>query len=276
MNAYDRFPFMRNVVTPLYLTGLLAIFALCACETADSANHPAAPAPAPHSIALVELFTSEGCSSCPPADALLAQLAQDKTLDGHVLTIAYHVDYWDNLGWKDRFDSPAFTDRQSNYSRAFGLDQVYTPQMIVNGQTQFVGSDRAMADKAIAAALREPPPADLDLSASFKQPGMIHVRWKATGVDAGETLQLVLIENDLHTAIQAGENAGRTLDHQSVARAIAAQPLAKDTTQGEADLTVPPDAKPANLQVVGFVQNDNTMAVVGAARVAHIEPAATP
>src|SRR5271167_1475342 len=110
--------------------------------------------------AVVELFTSEGCSSCPPADAALAEMAANARKSGApVFALAFHVDYWNYLGWTDRFSDAAYTRRQSDYARAFNTDQVYTPQMIVNGVDQFVGSDRDAAKRAIDAALAKPAPA---------------------------------------------------------------------------------------------------------------------
>src|SRR5579859_3086720 len=102
--------------------------------------------------AVVELFTSQGCSSCPPADAFLGELAQS----GRVIALAYHVDYWDNLGWKDPFASPSGTQRQRLYGHALGLPGIYTPQMVVDGQTDVVGSDRRSVQAALAGARQGP------------------------------------------------------------------------------------------------------------------------
>ena len=107
-----------------------------------------------HTVAVVELFTSEGCSSCPPADRLASEI--DKTyrsLGKSVYVLAFHVDYWDYIGWKDRFDKHEFSERQMRYGQKFDLTSIYTPQMIVNGSEQFVGSDSRAAEKAIKEAL---------------------------------------------------------------------------------------------------------------------------
>src|SRR6185437_4360336 len=107
--------------------------------------------PAPRAPVVVELFTSEGCSSCPPADALLARLPRAFP-DIEVIPLSEHVDYWDHLGWRDRFSSPLYSARQQDYGRAFQLQDVFTPQMVVNGEAQFVGSDRARAEQEIRKA----------------------------------------------------------------------------------------------------------------------------
>ena len=106
---------------------------------------------------LVELFTSEGCSSCPPADTLLTRLAAEKTIGGAgIVALAYHVDYWDRLGWKDRFSSAAFTERQNRYADAWKTDRVYTPQAVVDGRVEFVGTDVNQALEALTASAARP------------------------------------------------------------------------------------------------------------------------
>src|SRR4051794_14302795 len=133
-----------------------------ACLSQQAEGQKSAPAPSPQTQAirrpvLVELFTSEGCSSCPPADRALKFLAEQQPVpNALVIPLAFHVDYWDNLGWKDEFSSPLYTRRQELYIRRFGLDSSYTPEMVVDGQAEFIGNDTGRAAKAItAAAVRE-------------------------------------------------------------------------------------------------------------------------
>src|SRR5271163_244687 len=121
-------------------------------------------APPNRTPVLVELFTSEGCSSCPPADALLAKLDHDQPIqNAEIIVLGEHVDYWDNLGWHDRFSSHEYTERQSQYSARLGVDGVYTPQMIVDGSDQFVGNDSTHARRSITSAAQK---AKLNLSLS--------------------------------------------------------------------------------------------------------------
>jgi len=157
---------------------------------------------------LVELFTSEGCSSCPPADRHLQQL------DSEVIVLSEHVDYWDRLGWKDKFSSPAFTERQETYAKQFGLDSPYTPQMVVDGVAQFTGGDTRRAIVEIDKAGSRPK-ADILLGRT------------AAGVDVAIEavphecdIWLALADNSDVTRVAAGENRGRTLSHVAVVRSI--------------------------------------------------------
>src|SRR4051794_39591301 len=123
---------MKRFLSPLLLLSLACISLLGLATTRKKTSAPLS------GTAVVELFTSEGCSSCPPADEALAAAA--KTYTGHVYVLGYHVDYWDRLGWKDPFSNAAWTDRQTRYADLFKLNSIYTPQAIVNGKTQFTGS----------------------------------------------------------------------------------------------------------------------------------------
>jgi len=179
-------------------------------------------APAPRVPVLVELFTSEGCSSCPAADLLLAALQREQPIAAaDIVAVGLHVDYWDRLGWKDRFSSSAFTERQQHYSRIFGEDRVYTPQMVVDGQAEFVGTDRAAAERAVTAAAGRP---HLPLRVSARSAAesvrlTIDLPAAPTGSEPIEVVA-ALTETGLTSSVRAGENRGKTLQHVAVARKI--------------------------------------------------------
>jgi hypothetical protein len=163
------------------------------------------------------LFTSEGCSDCPPADALLARLDATQFVPGaHVIVLSEHVTYWDHLGWRDPFSLDLVTSRQQDYARAFGLSDIYTPQMVVDGQTQLVGSDNSALSRAVARAITVPK-ADLAIEKSQWAHGNVHFAVRLPPGTKG-TLIAVLAANETHTEVTRGENAGRTLHHVAVAR----------------------------------------------------------
>ncbi len=165
---------------------------------------------------VVELFTSQGCSSCPPADANLAALAQR----GDIIAISYHVDYWDYLGWRDTFAQAAFSERQRSYSRANSSWRVYTPQVVVGGAYQTVGSDVAAVDALVKAAQNTSRPSP---SLRFqKQPHAMEVH--ATGVDGyqgtGATVWLATVSPKASAKIERGENEGREIEYANVVRTL--------------------------------------------------------
>jgi hypothetical protein len=165
-----------------------------------------AGAPPPRVPVLVELFTSEGCSSCPSADALLETLLRDQPVDGvEVIPIGLHVDYFNYLGWKDTFSAAAFTERQQDYSRIFGPDSVYTPQMVVDGKDGIVGNDRPLAAKTIAAAARRPHLALHATAHATADSATITIDLPAAPA-GGEKIQVVtaVTEDDLTTASPCG------------------------------------------------------------------------
>lgn len=181
---------------------------------------PASPDTSERAPVLVELFTSEGCSSCPPADDLLRRIDGRKTPQGQtVIAISEHVSYWDSLGWKDRFSSQVYTTRQSEYSQHFGLDSVYTPQMVVNGREQFVGGD---GRSLLAAFASEAKRTHIDLHIQSAQLSSDHLdlRYSASRLPSGRNLQLfaVLVDDQDQSNVARGENSGRKLIHVSVAR----------------------------------------------------------
>jgi hypothetical protein len=218
---------------------------------------------------IVELFTSEGCSSCPPADALLAQLQADQPVAGaEVIALALHVDYWDYIGWKDPFASPQFSERQDAYRRAFRLRGAYTPQMVVDGARQFVGSDEDAARTAIAAAAkaRRAKVTLAPVSASAARLRVQVAGARARGADVAE-VWVALTEGELATEVAHGENAGRRLRHSGVVRwlARAGEADAEGGFKGEVAAPVRAEWRRDAMRAVAFVQEREGRRVIGAA-----------
>ncbi|MGC1784181.1 MAG: DUF1223 domain-containing protein [Acidobacteriaceae bacterium] len=189
----------------------------------------------PNSVVIVELFTSEGCSSCPPADTLLQQVNLKETSAGQlILGISEHVTYWNNLGWKDPYSLPLFTERQSVYASHLSLEGPYTPQMVLNGRDQFVGSDGA----ALVRALRDESKRDhVDLSIVSLVPtgSALDVKFSLTGhVTKPLDIIAVLTDDADQSNVLRGENNGRLLQHVSVARSL----TQVATVKGDAEQTV--------------------------------------
>jgi hypothetical protein len=216
-----------------------------------------APAFAADRPVVVELFTSQGCSSCPPADALLGELAHRSD----VLPLAFHVDYWDRLGWKDPYASAAATQRQQAYARLLDSRQVYTPQMVVDGRIDVVGSYRAdvlrAIDRARAAAVAVP----VECAAS---PDGVRVRVAGGGPEMRRaTLWLIGFDRHHETQVGAGENGGRTLAEWQIVRGL--EPLAEWT--GKPYETVVPAAALARYEHAALVLQEPGGRILGAAAV---------
>jgi hypothetical protein len=217
-------------------------------------------------FAIVELFTSEGCSSCPPADELLNSLASDANKNGtRIFSLAFHVDYWNYLGWRDPFSAPQYTQRQETYSRATHNRGLYTPQMIVNGTDAFVGSDRVHARRSIADALKQSAAVDLKLRAIATPNHSVSVAYEITGAPKNAVLNIALVESGLTEKAPRGENAGRTLHHNNVVRLF--QSFSPDVTIcGKIELALPDGVDGARTKVIGYAQDSKTLSVLGAAQ----------
>jgi hypothetical protein len=198
---------------------------------------------------VVELFTSQGCSSCPPADELLRRMARDPKLQGRVIPLAFHVDYWNSLGWRDPFSSHAWSERQGDYVRALRLASAYTPQIVVDGARQMVGSNAAQVYSAIEEESRRPSDATVTLT---KVAGGYVVNASSPRPDAD--LIFVTFENDASTRVTAGENSGRTLADDAIVRT-----LAHVTNGAKVDV----DAK---YGVAAFLQDRKTKRILAATR----------
>jgi hypothetical protein len=224
-------------------------------------------APVPK-VVLVELFTSEGCSSCPPADALLRQVNGTQTTGGQlVVGISEHVTYWNGLGWSDPFSSAAFTDRQNAYSERFHLEGVYTPQMVINGAEQIVGSDRVALVRAVQAEQAPHPRVSLRILSFNVAGNTLAVNFSVSGdVPAqGADLMAVRADDSDRSNVLRGENSGQNLEHVAVARSLAR--VAKLRSAGERTVQV---QIPATFQasqkhhVILFAQTPGNGRVLGA------------
>jgi hypothetical protein len=231
---------------------------LSAAES-QTANRTGAP------FAVVELFTSQGCSSCPPADRNLSRIVADAERRGiNVLALSFHVDYWNRLGWKDPYSDAAWTARQSAYAKVLETDGLYTPQMVVNGMEQFVGSDVEQSDRVIADALAQTRTgATLAIPAAHRQEGNLRVDYELSGARAGDSLVVVLTHDAGTNNVTRGENAGRKLTHRNVVRSL--DRVASPTSRGTIDVKLPADIDSTPHRLIAFVQNDNTLAIRAAA-----------
>ena len=226
---------------------------------------------------VVELFTSEGCSSCPPADALLTELdALQPVPTAEVIAMEEHVTYWDQQGWKDPYDSQAWTDRQTDYASSLHTATPYTPQMVVDGTNGFIGSQGRTASAAIerAAAIQKtkveisevspPQNKSVELKVSVDKP------LNASPKDKAEVI-LAITESGLHSAVKAGENSGKELQHSAVLREL--KVIGDAGKNGEETFTaqsvVKLDSKwdVQNLRAIAFVQEKKSRRILGAAEI---------
>jgi hypothetical protein len=205
-------------------------------------------------FALVELYTSEGCSSCPPADELLAKI-QKETQDKPVYILAYHVDYWNNLGWKDVFSNAMFSKRQTEYSRFLNA-QVYTPQVIVNGKTELVGSDEPALRDALSKALATVQEAQITLKAQ-QNGDKLTVNYEVTGGSANQQLLIAVVQKQAISKVASGENSGRTLSHAQIVRELKTIALNQSKT-GQSTIDLPKGFNQQGWEVVGFIQDTTT------------------
>jgi hypothetical protein len=233
---------------------VLANCVLLGCATAASGETRVQPDQAP---LVIELFTSQGCSSCPPADVLLNKLARDGKLAGRPLApLSFHVDYWDDLGWADPYASPAWSERQRQYAHALGDNRVYTPELVIGGRVGMVGSDSSRAHKAILAA---PTQQKLAASATWSKAS---ITIEATAPADADVL-VAIYQDGTRTKVPRGENAGETLTADRVVRRLERVAAAGKTGK----LTLPLDERWGAVGAVAFAQRTDR-AIVGSALLA--------
>jgi hypothetical protein len=247
---------------------------LAAVGTYGASRRPGtAPESTTRTIVVAELFTSEGCSSCPPADDVLSQLVRRQPVPGvEVLALGEHVDYWDRLGWRDPFSSAAFTSRQSEYeARVFRRNSIYTPQLVVDGQLERIGSDLEAVQRAIKQAAQAPKATVAVAAAYSTDPDLrveVHVDVQADLAfrDTADVF-VAVTEDNLVTDVRRGENRGRTLKHSAVVRSLttvgALRPQ-EHTLSATASVPWALDWISANVRVISFLQERQSRRMVGA------------
>jgi len=225
---------------------------------------------------VVELFTSEGCSSCPPADALLKKLSEQQSMQGaQIIALEEHVDYWNHLGWRDPYSSTVFSERQNDYAQVFGTDGVYTPQMVVDGQNEFVGSRSLAAREAIQKAANQPKVEIALVASANTSPNkpVFDAQVKSLGgisVRGEMELWAAVTEKGLQTDVKAGENSGETLKHAPLVRNLRKIDTLRDPAgyNRQIQIDIDPGWKKENLAVVVFLVEKSSRKIIGAASTA--------
>jgi hypothetical protein len=214
-------------------------------------------------FAVVELFTSEGCSSCPPADALVAKI-QNEMKGKPVYILAYHVDYWNSLGWKDVFSSPDFSKRQRDYARYLHLQSIYTPQIVVNGETEFVGSEEGTLRSTIKSNLQTKTVTTVALNAESITAGKANLKYTISGADKKTVLLVAIVQKNAQTNVERGENGGRKLSHVQIVNKLQSVPLTG--VSGTVTVDLPNGFDMQAWEITGFLQNTGNGQVIAASR----------
>ncbi len=248
-----------------------ALLLLCATVPCPVLARTVAPEGTSTPVAVVELFTSEGCSSCPPADTLLRTIDGKQAATGQLIVgLSEHVTYWNQLGWRDPFSEQAFTDRQEAYASRFTREGPYTPQMVLNGQDQFVGSNRTALEQALQADAHRPHAA-LKILALSRQAQAAEVTFSLTGATSAPLDMMLAITDDADQSdVARGENAGRLLRHAAVARSLVRLTSVSGNTQQTLHVQLPESIRRApqvGHHLVVFAQEPHLGRIVGAAAV---------
>lgn len=256
---------MNAVIKIVALAGTLtaAAFGGRAFTGSRGNTHTGNLAPA-KGFAVIELFTSEGCSSCPPADELIARI-QNEDKDQPVYILAYHVDYWNRLGWTDTFSSAFYSRRQSQYVSWLNLQSAYTPQVVVNGKKEFVGSEEATLRSSIKADLQAPSPALLTLSNVKTEKGQVSLQYNTQRAGKNTSLLLAIVQRSASTKVGAGENSGRTLSHVQIVRNLQVLAVGSNNS-GDGQISLPAGVNAQDAEVIAFLQNTDTGEIIAATR----------
>lgn len=210
-------------------------------------------------VAVLELFTSQGCSSCPPADALLQELDRRAEAGENIIALSFHVDYWNYLGWSDPFSSPWYSARQTDYTEQLGV-RTYTPQLVINGRTEMVGSRKSEVKNAVAKALKTKASFAPNFKAEVEGEKVL-VAYSLKEEVEDHRVTALLVQPTAESAVKRGENRGRDLHHVNVVRAMEHQEAVKS---GTLSLSIPEGELSQEMEVVLLVQNKQSLVIEGA------------
>jgi len=212
-------------------------------------------------VTVLELFTSQGCSSCPPADKLLTQI-QEKNGKTQVIALSYHVDYWNYIGWKDPFSKSAFSDKQREYSRKFSSSSIYTPQVVVNGKEHFVGSNSEKMKEKLNRFAKISAENKIEITSVITSEDKIAFDYDISGAIKNKSLRMALVIEERITEIPRGENRNRTLKNSNIVVSEVVFDL--KTSEGHHEITIPKLVhKKDKLKLVSVIQNSD-LDIVGA------------
>ncbi len=244
------------------LLAVLVLLAFCAASEAPIKSRPV----------VIELFTSEGCSSCPPADSLLQRLDMQPVPGAQIIVLSEHVDYWNDIGWKDPFSSKQFSDRQGMYAERFKTGSIYTPEMVVDGSTEFVGSDARRAKQAIAKAKSADKLSVLISDSLIDRSGAVTAHLEIAGLTdsfgaSSADVIAVLALDHAESQVLHGENEGRRLQHVAVVRSLSKVGVVRKAQSFSQDIHLRTDAglTPPDRRLVVFVQDPGSGRILGAA-----------
>jgi hypothetical protein len=255
---------MRRKLIQLQRIGFLGMFivllviTMSLINSIDNQTIPNTSADAKPMV-IMELFTSQGCSSCPPADAILAEYAASH--NEQIIPLSFHVDYWNRLGWADSFSSSVYSARQQWYIQHIPKATVYTPQLVVNGKSEVVGNRKDLVDGLVQKELSAKASASIAIENIIIHNNELSFYYKASEITTSQVLNIALVQKEATTNIKAGENKGIILYNRNIVRAFIAQVL---TNKGSGKINLPVSFKADGYALIVYAQNKNDLSVSGA------------
>jgi len=252
----------HQILGPIVCVTIVTLFVAFFVNYNNVSAEMNVPKTAGKGFAVLELFTSEGCSSCPPADELMATI--EKEAKGKAIyVLAYHVDYWNRLGWKDIFSDADYSKRQIQYGSWLNQPQIYTPQVIINGTAEFVGSDEPAIRKAISEQLAAKSLVTLILK-GYKNNEVLNVQYQAGKGVTRRALLIAIVQKVAQSKVERGENAGHTLSHVQIVRKLHSEPISV-AGSGTAKIELPKEFNNQNWEILGLVQDESSGEILGVA-----------